>query len=82
MCLMEPATVLETRPDEAVVEADGRSIVLPNFFVPDLAAGESVVIGMGHVLGRLSAADAAELRRERALAYDGVDQADLAIHPG
>lgn len=82
MCLMEPATVLETRPDEAVVEADGRSIVLPNFFVPDLAAGESVVIGMGHVLGRLSAADAAELRRERALAYDGVDVAGAAMRPG
>jgi hypothetical protein len=72
MCLMEPATVLETRPDEAVVESEGRSVVLPNFFVPDLEPGETVVIGMGHILGRLSAADAAELRGDRALARDGV----------
>ena len=73
---MEPATVLETRPDAAVVESEGRSVVLPNFFVPDLEPGETVVIGMGHILGRLSAADAAELRGDRAaLARDGVGPA-------
>ena len=52
MCLMDPALVVEALPDEAVVDLAGRRLRVPNFFVPDLRAGETVVVGMGHVLGR------------------------------
>jgi hypothetical protein len=52
MCLMDPALVVETLPDEAIVDLAGRRLRVPNFFVPDLRAGETVVVGMGHVLGR------------------------------
>lgn len=52
MCLMDPALVVETLPDEAIVDLAGRRLRVPNFFVPDLQAGETVVVGMGHVLGR------------------------------
>jgi HupF/HypC family protein len=52
MCLMDPALVVETLPDEAIIDLAGRRLRVPNFFVPDLRAGETVVVGMGHVLGR------------------------------
>ena len=52
MCLMDPALVVEALPDEAIVDLAGRRQRVPNFFVPDLQAGETVVVGMGHVLGR------------------------------
>jgi hydrogenase maturation factor len=62
MCLTQAATVLELRPDELVVDLDGRATVVTNFLVPAAAVGDDVLVGVGSALARLTPADARRLR--------------------
>jgi len=62
MCLTQAATVLELRPDELVVELDGRAAVVTNLLVPDAAVGDELLVGVGSALARLTPADARRLR--------------------
>ena len=52
MCLTQTALVLEVRPDAVVVLTGSKTRLLPNLLVPDVRAGERVVIGLGTVLAR------------------------------
>lgn len=62
MCLTQPATVIEERPDALVVDLEGQRRVVVNLLVPEARVGDEVLVGMGSALAMLSAADAAALR--------------------
>jgi len=57
MCLTETAIVVATEEGRAFVRLAGHERWLVNLLVPDARAGDPVLVGMGHVLGRASAAD-------------------------
>jgi hydrogenase maturation factor len=61
MCLTEAVRVIETLPDEAVVDRGGRLLTFPNLLAPEARTGDWVLVGMGIVLARLSPEEAAEL---------------------
>ena len=62
MCLTQPATVLEIRPDVLVVEVDGRRQVVSGLLVPEARVGDDVLVGVGRALHVLSGEEAARLR--------------------
>ena len=62
MCLTQPATVLEQRPDALIVDLDGQRRLVVSLLVPEARVGDEVLVGMGSALAVLSAADAAALR--------------------
>jgi hydrogenase maturation factor len=62
MCLTQAATVLEVRSDGLVVDLDGRPALVDGLLVPDVRAGDEVVVGVGRALARLTPADARRLR--------------------
>lgn len=65
MCLIQPATVLAAGSGDALVDVDGRRLSVLSPVVADLAPGDDVVVGLGIVLGRVSAAEGRELRALR-----------------
>lgn len=62
MCRSTVATVVSVDGSDAVVAFDGLHRRASALLVPDLVAGEAVLIGLGIVLGRVSAGDLAALR--------------------
>jgi len=62
MCLTQPATVLEVRPNTLVVDLDGGTRVILNMLVPDARVGDDVLVGMGSALSVLPPAESARLR--------------------
>lgn len=62
MCRSIVARVVAIDGAYAVVDADGVERRASTLVVPDLRPGELVLLGLGTVLGRVSAADAAALR--------------------
>ena len=62
MCRSTVARVLAIDGGYAVVESDGAERRASTLLVPDLEPGDLVLIGLGTVLGRVTAADAAALR--------------------
>lgn len=64
MCVTAPGRVLAIWGDEATVECGGVPLRVSIRMVPDLVAGEHVLIGFGAVIGRLAADEA------RAMAAD------------
>lgn len=71
MCLIETGVVVATREDAAIVLAEGRERLVANLLVPDVEVGDVVVLGLGTLLGRATADEAADLRALRS----------AAIHP-
>jgi hydrogenase maturation factor len=61
MCRTTVARVLSVEDGVAVVDLDGRERRALSLTVPDLEAGEFVLVGLGTVLGRVTAADRAAL---------------------
>ncbi len=53
MCLTEPALVVGVSGDEADVVLGGRTRRLSALLVPDLRAGDTVLVGLGTVLARI-----------------------------
>ena len=82
MCLTQAATVLELRPDQLVVELDGRATVVSNFLVPDAAIGDEVLVGVGSALARLTPADARRLRELHAALNPSLDHESVALAAG
>jgi hydrogenase maturation factor len=66
MCMTHAATVLARLGDRALVELNGRDRLVDSLMVPDVLPGENVLIGMGCVLARISAAEADRIRAEDA----------------
>jgi hydrogenase assembly chaperone HypC/HupF len=64
MCVTAPGLVLAVSGDEATVECGGVPLRVSMRMVPDLVAGEHVLVGFGAVIGRLGAHEA------RAMAAD------------
>jgi hydrogenase maturation factor len=62
MCLTQPATVLEVRPDTLVVDLDGETRVVLNMLAPAARVGDDVLVGMGSALSVLPPAQSARLR--------------------
>jgi hydrogenase expression/formation protein HypC len=62
MCLTQPAMVLELRPDELVVDVDGRCRVVSRLLVPEARVGDEVLVGMGQALRLLEYEEAAGIR--------------------
>jgi hydrogenase assembly chaperone HypC/HupF len=61
MCLTQPATVLTCRENEVLVAVDGRERLITNLLVPDVRVGDHVLVGLGAVLARISAAEVATI---------------------
>lgn len=53
MCAAVEATVIEVRGDAAIVEWDGRRRGATTLLVPDVRAGERVLVAFGSILGRV-----------------------------
>lgn len=62
MCRSTVARVVALDGDDAIVEFDGVQRRASAMVIPDLTPGELVLIGLGTVLGRVSAADLEALR--------------------
>ena len=62
MCRSTVACVIALDGDDAVVEFDGVRRRASALFVPGLLPGEHVLIGLGTVLGRVTATDLDALR--------------------
>lgn len=62
MCRSTVARVVAIDGAYAVVDSDGVERRASAILVPDLLPGDLVLIGLGAVLGRVTAADAAALR--------------------
>jgi hydrogenase assembly chaperone HypC/HupF len=62
MCLTQPATVLEVRPNTLVVDLDGEARVVLNMLVPAARVGDDVLVGMGSALSILPPSESARLR--------------------
>jgi hydrogenase expression/formation protein HypC len=61
MCITAPARVLAVDGDVAAVELDGRRRLASLAVLPDVVAGDWVIVGAGTVLRRLDPADAEDL---------------------
>jgi hydrogenase expression/formation protein HypC len=66
MCLTMPARVLAVENGLAVVAVSGRRRRAAIRFVPDIAPGEHVLVGIGEVLARLTEEEAASLAGDMA----------------
>ena len=62
MCRSTVARVVAVEGDVAVVDFDGVQRRASTLLVPDLMPGEHVLIGLGTVLGRVTATDLDALR--------------------
>ena len=67
MCLTQPGTVVDVRPNELVVEVEGRIQIVSSLLVPEARVGDHVLIGLGRALNVLTPAEAADLREALAL---------------
>lgn len=61
MCITAPARVVTVDGDVATVELDGRRRVASLAVLPDVVAGDWVIVGAGTVIRRLEPADAQDL---------------------
>jgi len=61
MCLMQSGVVVARHGDVAIVAVDGRDRLVSSLLVPDVEVGEIVLVGLGTVFARTTAAEAAEL---------------------
>ena len=61
MCVTAAGRVLAVAGDEATVDCAGVALRVSIRMVPDLVAGEHVLIGFGVVIGRLGRAEAEAL---------------------
>jgi hydrogenase maturation factor len=77
MCLTTLGRVTARSGDEALVETQGRILRLSALLVPDIAPGDECLVGLGVVLERLDARQAASLRADLAPALEHEVTADL-----
>lgn len=63
MCIGVPGTVVSVDATGATVEQDGRLRRASTLIVPDVRAGDQVIVAAGTIVERLDPADAAEIRR-------------------
>jgi hydrogenase maturation factor len=70
MCLTTLGRVSARSGDEALVETQGRLVRLSALLVPDIAPGDDCLVGLGVVLERLDADQAARLRADLAPAAE------------
>jgi hydrogenase expression/formation protein HypC len=61
MCITAPARVLAVDGDVAAVELDGRRRLATLAVLPDVVAGDWVIVGAGTILRRLDPSDAQDL---------------------
>jgi hydrogenase maturation factor len=75
MCLTEPGRVIEVEDGMALIAVgSGRKRAL-TLLVPDVRAGEQVVIGAGAIVRRIEEAEAEALRRAYHVAMGDIDRA-------
>jgi len=68
MCLDFPAQIISRDAMQAVVEADGRRRRASTLLLPDAAVGDWVYVAAGHIVDRITAAEAAQITRELSVA--------------
>jgi len=68
MCMASPGRVLAVDPDGATVDLDGRTRRASTLLLPDVAAGDQVLVAAGTLIRRLDPAEAADLIALLALA--------------
>ena len=72
MCLAFPGQVVAIDAAGAVVDVDGERRRAATFLLPDVAIGDWVTVAAGSILGRIDAAEAAELVGLLRIAIRGV----------
>ena len=68
MCIASPGRVLAVDPEGATVDLDGRTRRASTVLLPDVVAGDQVLVAAGTVIRRLEPAEAADLIALLALA--------------
>lgn len=68
MCLASPGRVLAVDGEGATVDLDGRTRRASTLLLPDVVAGDQVLVAAGTVIRRLEPAEAADLIALLALA--------------
>ena len=68
MCMASPGRVLAVDPDGATVDLDGRTRRASTLLLPDVVAGDQVLVAAGTLIRRLDPAEAADLIALLALA--------------
>jgi hydrogenase assembly chaperone HypC/HupF len=68
MCIVSPGRVLAVDPEGATVDLDGRTRRASTVLLPDVVAGDQVLVAAGTVIRRLEPAEAADLIALLALA--------------
>jgi hydrogenase assembly chaperone HypC/HupF len=73
VCITAPARVIAVDADGAVVEIDGARRRASTLVVPEVAAGDWVMVGAGTILRRLEAREGLELAQTIAAAVTSSD---------
>jgi hydrogenase assembly chaperone HypC/HupF len=81
MCIASPARVLAVDATGATVEIDGRIRRASVVLLPEVVAGDEVLVAAGTVIRRLEPAEAADLTALLALARDDADHASRRDPP-
>ena len=76
MCLIQTGVVVACSSDAAIVATDGKERLVTSLLVPDLSVGETVLVGLGTVFARTTAAEAAELDHLAAIAQGAAPSID------
>ena len=71
MCLDYPARIIWRDDMQAVVKADGRHRRASTLLMPDVAVGDWVYVSAGHIVDRISSAEAAQITHELTLVRGG-----------
>lgn len=72
MCIASPGLVIAVDAEGATVDLDGRTRRASTVLLPDVVAGEQVLVAAGTLIRRLEPAEAADLIALLALARDDV----------
>jgi hydrogenase maturation factor len=81
MCRSTVGRVLAIDGGDAIVTFDGVERRASTLLVPDLVPGDLVLIGLGTVLGRVSASDLDELRSLEAGIHESLPPPDAGGRP-
>lgn len=74
MCIVSPGLVIAVDAEGAVVDLDGRTRRASTVLLPDVVAGDQVLVAAGTLIRRLEPAEASDLIALLALARGGSDR--------
>jgi hydrogenase maturation factor len=74
MCIVSPGLVIAVDVEGAIIDLEGRTRRASTVLLPDVVAGDQVLVAAGTLIRRLDPAEAADLIALLALARGGSDR--------